>query len=79
LTPFRVKEREIARLGVDLLFVQHFDAEFAKKSAESFVEDIIVRGIGASHVVVGQDCTFGNRRRGTTDTLREAGIEVPIP
>src|SRR5215471_10771760 len=25
LTPFRVKERELARLGIDLLFVQHFD------------------------------------------------------
>ena len=31
LTPFRVKEREIARLGVDLLFVQHFDLAFAQK------------------------------------------------
>src|SRR5205807_925205 len=31
LTPFRVKEREIARLGVDLLFVQHFDMGFATK------------------------------------------------
>jgi riboflavin kinase/FMN adenylyltransferase len=75
LTPFRVKEREIARLGIDLLFVQHFDAEFAKKSAEAFVEDIIVGGIGASHIVVGHDCTFGNRRRGTTEMLREAGAQ----
>ena len=33
LTPFRVKEREIARLGIDLLFVQHFDAAFARRSA----------------------------------------------
>ena len=31
LTPFRVKEREIARLGADFLFIQHFDAEFAKQ------------------------------------------------
>ena len=43
LTPFRVKERELARLGVDLLFVQHFDLGFAAKSAEDFIADIIVR------------------------------------
>jgi riboflavin kinase/FMN adenylyltransferase len=75
LTPFRVKEREIARLGVDLLFVQHFDLEFAKKSAESFVEEVLVGAIGAQHIVVGHDCTFGNRRRGTPEMLRAAGAE----
>ena len=75
LTPFRVKEREIARLGVDLLFVQHFDLAFAKKSAESFVEEVLVGAIGVTHIVVGHDCTFGNRRRGTPEMLREAGLE----
>lgn len=73
LTPLRVKEREIARLGVDLLFVQHFDAGFARKSAESFVEDVLVGAVGVTHIVVGHDCTFGNRRRGTPEMLREAG------
>jgi len=73
LTPFRVKEREIARLGVDFLFIQHFDAEFAKQSAESFIDEIIIGSIGASHLVVGHDCTFGNRRRGTVEMLRERG------
>jgi riboflavin kinase / FMN adenylyltransferase len=73
LTPFRVKEREIARLGVDLLFIQHFDAEFAQRSAESFIEDVMVGAIGTVHVVVGHDSTFGNRRRGTPAMLREKG------
>jgi riboflavin kinase / FMN adenylyltransferase len=73
LTPFRVKEREVARLGIDFLFIQHFDAEFAKQSAESFIDEIIIRSIGASHLVVGHDCTFGNRRRGTVEMLREHG------
>jgi len=75
LTPFRVKERELARLGVDLLFVQHFDLAFAAKSAEDFLRDIVVEAIGASHVVVGWDCTFGKGRRGTPEMLRPAGAE----
>jgi riboflavin kinase/FMN adenylyltransferase len=73
LTPFRVKEREIGRLGVDFMFIQHFDAEFSRQSAESFIDDVIVGAIGAVHVVVGHDCTFGNRRRGTPEMLREKG------
>ena len=75
LTPFRVKERELARLGVDLLFVQHFDRHFSEKSAEDFIAEVIVEAIGASHVVVGWDCTFGNRRRGTPDLLRSEGAQ----
>jgi riboflavin kinase/FMN adenylyltransferase len=73
LTPLRVKERELARLGIDLLFVQHFDLGFAAKSAEDFIAEVILGAVGASHVVVGWDCTFGNRRRGTPDLLRAAG------
>lgn len=72
LTPFRVKKREIAALGVDTLYVQKFDRDFANKSAESFVDDLLVNGIGISHLVVGHDCTFGHRRRGTPEMLREA-------
>jgi len=36
-------------------------------------EQFIVGAIGASHLVVGWDCTFGNRRRGTPDLLRAEG------
>ena len=73
LTPFRVKERELARHGIDLLFIQHFDLGFAAKTAEDFIAEVIVGAIGATHLVVGWDCTFGNRRRGTPDLLRVEG------
>jgi riboflavin kinase / FMN adenylyltransferase len=73
LTPFRVKSRLIEELGVDLLFTLHFDLEFARKSAEAFVREVLVAGLAARHVVVGYDFVFGNRRRGTPTLLREAG------
>ncbi len=75
LTPLRVKERELSRLGVELLFVQRFDRRFAAKSAEAFIEDILVRAIGVSHVVVGYDCNFGHGRRGTPALLKAAAAE----
>ena len=34
LTPFRVKTRLIEELGADTCLLQHFDAEFASRSAE---------------------------------------------
>ncbi|MCH7540396.1 MAG: bifunctional riboflavin kinase/FAD synthetase [Proteobacteria bacterium] len=70
LTPFRVKARHLEAYGVDALFVLHFDLEFSKKSAEDFVTEVLVDGLGARHVVVGYDFAFGHRRRGNAEFLK---------
>src|SRR3984885_2667918 len=51
LTPFRDKARLMAALGVELLIAHRFDMEFAKKSAEEFVRELLVEGLGVRHVV----------------------------
>lgn len=76
LTPFRAKVRAIEALGVDTLFVGRFDANMAAISADAFVETILHQGIGASHVVVGHDFAFGNKRAGTPELLRSKGSEL---
>ena len=76
LTPFRAKVRAIAELGVDTLFVWRFDAKMVSVSAEAFVETILHQGVGASHIVVGHDFAFGNKRRGNADLLRTKGGDL---
>ena len=76
LTPFRAKVRVIAELGVDTLFVWHFDAQMAAITADAFVETVLHRGVGVSHVVVGHDFAFGNKRAGNPDLLRTKGGEL---
>ena len=73
LTPFRVKSLVLESLGVELLFTLHFDLAFAQKSAETFVREVLVEGLGVSEVVVGYDFVFGNRRRGNAEFLRAEG------
>jgi riboflavin kinase / FMN adenylyltransferase len=73
LTPFRAKARFLETLGVELLFTLHFDLAFAQKSAEAFVAEVLVEGLGARHVVIGYDFVFGNRRRGTAALLEAEG------
>jgi riboflavin kinase/FMN adenylyltransferase len=73
LTPFRAKSRALENLGVELLFTLHFDLAFAQKSAEAFVADLLIAGLGVRAVVVGYDFVFGNRRRGTAALLQEEG------
>jgi len=71
LTPFRIKVRELQALGADLLYVLRFDETIAKRTADSFVTDILHEGIGASHVVVGYDFAFGAGREGNPEYLAQ--------
>ena len=71
LTPFRIKVHQIAALGIDLMFVLRFDRVFSLTSAEAFVTDILIGGLGVVHVVAGYDFVFGNRRRGNAALLQD--------
>ena len=71
LTPLRTKARLLAELGVDAMFALTFDASMAKRSAENFVTDVLVKGLGLSGVVVGPDFEFGQGRGGNVGTLKE--------
>lgn len=61
------------RLGVDATCVLPFTAEFARLAPAEFVEQVLVDGLDARAVVVGENFTFGHRAAGTVDTLRELG------
>jgi riboflavin kinase/FMN adenylyltransferase len=80
LTPFRIRARLLEALDVDLHVVLTFDAGFAAQPAEAFIQDVLVRGLGARHVVVGYDFRFGHKRAGSAEMLmahgRRAGFGV---
>jgi len=69
LTPTPVKADLLRELGVDEVAVIPFDEEFSRRSAESFVDDVIVGALGATHVSVGRNFRFGHRARGDADML----------
>jgi len=74
LTPLRVKARLLSELGVEALFALPFDAEMAGRSAADFVEEVLLKGLGASGVVVGPDFEFGKGRAGKFSTLEKMGL-----
>jgi len=71
LTPFRIKLREIAELDVDILYLLRFDKNMASLAADDFIDQLLVGGLGVSHVVVGYDFAFGCRRGGNFALLQE--------
>lgn len=62
--------------GVDQTLVIHFDEERAHEAADHFVRDVLVRGLGAKVVVVGEDFHFGHRRAGNVALLQDMGAEL---
>lgn len=63
----------MAAMGLGQLIVLPFTKEFSRLSAEAFVEDVLVRGIGVREIVIGYDHAFGRDRRGNADLLRTLG------
>ena len=75
LTPLRIKARALEAAGVDNMIVLHFDLAFSKRSAEAFVGEVLLRDLGARHVVTGWDFRFGHKRGGDVALLETLGAE----
>jgi len=78
LAPARVgtlrdKLSELARCGVQQTIVLRFDAALAGQSPETFINDVLVRGLGVRYVLVGDDFRFGRQRAGDYALLSSAG------
>src|SRR5690606_31811151 len=72
LTRFRERFERLEGLGVDELFCPRFAAVRALEP-EAFIERLLVAGLHARHVLVGDDFRFGAERRGTVEALAAAG------
>lgn len=73
LTPAPMKARLLGALGFDAVVEHPFIRSFADLSADAFVAEVLLRQLGARHVVVGFDFQFGARRAGTPAFLHGQG------
>lgn len=73
VTPFRTKARLIAEQGADVMYALHFDAAMARMNPQDFVLDVLVKGLGIGHAVVGADFQFGKGRAGDAAVLGYMG------
>jgi riboflavin kinase / FMN adenylyltransferase len=76
LTRLRDKLELIAAAGIDRVHVVRFAAGFAAMSATRFIEDILVRALRTTWLLVGRDFRFGAQRKGDFATLKGNGFEL---
>ncbi len=78
LTPPDVKAWRLQQYNVDHLFSLDFDWDFASQSAEDFIQNILINGFGAAHIIVGDDFCFGQLRKGSAETIKAAGLPIDV-
>ncbi len=79
LAPTRVaslrdKLVELERCGVDRVVVLRFDQRLAAFSAQDFIQAVLLDGLQARYVLVGDDFRFGAKRLGDYDLLDAQGM-----
>jgi riboflavin kinase / FMN adenylyltransferase len=76
IATLRDKLNELAACGIDQCVVLPFNQQLAAQSAQSFVEEILVKGLGVKYVLVGDDFRFGAKRAGDYAMLDAAGSQL---
>lgn len=79
--PFRLmsaaaRAHRLAKVGVQKLFQLPFDADLAALTPWEFANDVLHKGLGLNHVVVGNDFCFGQGRAGTAQDLQDFGKKL---
>jgi len=72
----RDKLSELERCGIDQAVVLRFDAAFAGQTPQAFIDGVLVRGLHAKYVLVGDDFRFGAKRAGDYAMLDAAGASA---
>ena len=73
LSSFREKFLALQALGVDRILRVRFTEHLQTMSAQEFSDTLFVRGLGVSHVALGDDFRFGNDREGDFRLLSAQG------
>jgi len=59
--------------GASEVVVIEFTKEFAAKSPDEFINQVLLESLGAGHVTVGENFTFGHKASGNVEYLKACG------
>lgn len=76
LTTLAQKLAHFEAYGLEMGVIIEFDQKLAALSAEEFIEQVLVAGLGVRHVVIGYDFFFGRGREGGAEHMQRAGAEL---
>lgn len=75
LTRLREKLLAMQDVGIERVVILEFNKRLAGMSAERFVQELLISGLGARFLSVGDDFRFGQNRQGDFTLLKQMGIQ----
>ncbi|MBT8103440.1 MAG: bifunctional riboflavin kinase/FAD synthetase [Gammaproteobacteria bacterium] len=78
LMRFREKYEALADYGIDVFYCPRFAPAMRGIRADAFIRQILVQGLNARHIVVGDDFHFASRREGTIEHLLRASMALQL-
>ncbi|MBH2018648.1 MAG: bifunctional riboflavin kinase/FAD synthetase [Burkholderiales bacterium] len=76
IATLRDKLGELDHCGIDQCVILPFNAHLAAQSPDAFIQEVLLKGLGARYVLVGDDFRFGARRAGDYAMLDAAGVRL---
>ena len=73
---FREKFEALSAYGIDLFFCPRFNAAMREIEVDTFIRRILLHGLNATELVVGDDFRFAKNRTGSIAEIRRAGRAV---
>ena len=73
LSRLRDKFVQLDKLGLERLLCLSFTRQFANLSAQTFIDELLIKKLDVKFLVVGDDFHFGYQRQGDFKLLKEAG------
>jgi len=73
IATLRDKLTELERCGIDQVVVLPFEAQLAQQPPHAFIQEVLLNGLGARYVLVGDDFRFGAQRAGDYALLDQSG------
>ncbi len=73
LTDLELKLELLSKTGVDATCIVKFDENSSRETPTDFVKRVLVDGLRARRVIIGEDFHFGHKRGGNVALLRELG------
>jgi riboflavin kinase/FMN adenylyltransferase len=76
LMRFREKFDALDKYGIDIFYCPRFSEAMRSIAADAFIRRVLIHGLNARHIVIGDDFRFARKREGTLAELERASAAL---
>jgi riboflavin kinase/FMN adenylyltransferase len=69
---FREKFEALQQRGIEIFYCPAFNSRMRSISADAFIRQVLIQGLGIRHLVIGDEFRFAKNREGSLDELQRA-------